>query len=214
MMKEKLAKRNSSERIGKMILGILLIGICVAFYRISLFGVDAFSCMNLGISGFLRFSFGTWQLIVNTGILIVVFLTVRENIGLGTIVNMVCVGYIADFLCWLILDVIGLQAGFALKIVFLCMGTLLASLGCALYMVAGLGVAPYDSVAFIFTKMTKDKISFRLARVISDVAAVVIGVGFCLAAHNNVWEIIGVGTIVNALFNGPLIQFFRTSLEK
>lgn len=214
MMKEKIAKKSSPERIGKMIFGILLIGMCVAFYRISLFGVDAFSCMNLGISGFLGLSFGTWQLIMNTAILVVVFFTVRENIGLGTVVNMVCVGYIADFLCWLILDVIGLQAGFALKIVFLCMGTLLASLGCALYMVAGLGVAPYDSVAFIITKMTKDKVSFRFARVLSDVTAVVVGVGFCLAAHNPVWEIVGVGTIVNAFFNGPLIQFFRTKLEK
>lgn len=63
-----------ADRIGKMLLGILLIGMCVAAYRISLFGVDAFSCMNLGISGFLGISFGTWQLIMNAAVLIVVFL--------------------------------------------------------------------------------------------------------------------------------------------
>ena len=45
-----------------MLTGILFISICVGCYRLSNFGVDAFSCMNLGISGFLHMSFGTWQL--------------------------------------------------------------------------------------------------------------------------------------------------------
>ena len=84
-----------------MLIGILLIGMCVASYRISGFGVDAFSCMNLGISGFLKMSFGNWQLIMNAVLLIIVWFTVRNCIGPGTIVNMVLVGYTADFLCWL-----------------------------------------------------------------------------------------------------------------
>ena len=197
-----------------MLTGILLIGMCVASYRMSGFGVDAFSCMNLGVSGFLRMSFGTWQLLINAVLLLVVWFTIRHCIGPGTVVNMVCVGYTADFLCWLFLNRIGLQVTMPLRILFLILGTLFASLGCACYMIADMGISPYDSVAFIITKMTKDKVSFRFARVLSDVTAVVVGVGFCLAAHNPVWEIVGVGTIVNAFFNGPLIQFFRTKLEK
>ena len=63
------------------------------------FGVDAFSCMNLGVSGFLRMSFGTWQLLINAVLLLVVWFTIRHCIGPGTVVNMVCVGYTADFLC-------------------------------------------------------------------------------------------------------------------
>src|SRR5699024_11974099 len=61
-----------------------------------------FTRMNLGISGFLQMSFGTWQLIMNAVILVIVFFTVRQCIGAGTIVNMVCVGYGADFICWLV----------------------------------------------------------------------------------------------------------------
>ena len=83
-----------------MLVGILFISICVGCYRLSGFGVDAFTCMNLGISGFIGMTFGTWQLIMNILILIVVFFTVRKCIGAGTIVNMVCVGYGADFICW------------------------------------------------------------------------------------------------------------------
>ena len=77
------------KRILLVLAGILLIGMCVAFYRMSGFEVDTFSCMNLGVSGFLKMPFGNWQLIVNAVLLIVVWLTVRHCIGPGTVVNMV-----------------------------------------------------------------------------------------------------------------------------
>lgn len=201
-------------RILMMLAGILLIGMCVASYRMSGFGVDPFSCMNLGISGFVGMSFGTWQLIVNALLLVIVWFTVRSCIGLGTIVNMVFVGYTANFLCWAFLDQIGLTVTTPLRIFLLAAGTLFASLGCACYMAAEMGIAPYDSVAFIVTKYTKDKVSFRAARVLSDLIVIVIGITFCLLAKNNIWEIVGLGTIVNACCNGPLIQFFRGKFEK
>lgn len=201
-------------RILMMLAGILLIGMCVASYRMSGFGVDPFSCMNLGVSCFVGMSFGTWQLIVNALLLVIVWFTVRSCIGLGTIVNMVFVGYTADFLCWAFLDQIGLTVTTPLRIFLLAAGTLFASLGCACYMAAEMGIAPYDSVAFIVTKYTKDKVSFRAARVLSDLIVIVIGITFCLLAKNNIWEIVGLGTIVNACCNGPLIQFFRGKFEK
>ena len=197
-----------------MISGILLISICVACYRLSGFGVDSFTGMNLGISGFLGMSFGTWQLIVNFVILIVVFFTVRHCIGLGTVVNMVCVGYIADFLCWLVDDVICIEMTLPLRVLALLLATLFASLGVALYMKADMGISPYDSVALIITKLTKEKIPFQYARISSDITALLIGILFCLASKSNIWMIVGIGTVCNSLFNGPLIQFFRNLIDK
>ncbi len=204
----------SAKRILMMAVGILLIGMCVASYRMSCFGVDPFTCMNLGISGFLHMSFGTWQLIINAFILALVFFTVRRNIGLGTVVNMVFVGYIADFLCWLSLEQLKMPVTLPLRVFLLALGTLFASLGCALYMVADLGIAPYDSVAFIIIKGVGEKMPFRAARILSDVCVMAVGVAFCLMAGNNLWEIIGIGTVINACCNGPLIQFFRGKIEK
>lgn len=201
-------------RAAFMLLGILLIGICVTCYRLSEFGVDPFSGMNLGISGFIGWSFGNWQLVANILILVVVFFTVRHLIGPGTVINMVGVGYTADFLCWVVLDVLKVEMTLPLRILALCLGTLFASLGVALYMIADMGLAPYDSVALIIEKLTKGKVPFQFARVASDITVIVIGVAFCLAAGNNVWLIVGIGTIANALLNGPLIQFFRKRIEK
>ena len=55
----------TGRRILMMLVGIFFISVCVGCYRLSGFGVDAFTCMNLGISGFLDMQFGTWQLIMN-----------------------------------------------------------------------------------------------------------------------------------------------------
>ena len=163
-----------------MLTGILFIGICVGAYRLSAFGVDAFTCMNLGISGFLHMTFGTWQLIMNGAILVVVFFTVRQCIGAGTIVNMVGVGYMADFICWLFQEVLKVEMTLPLRLGALFIGCMFAGLGVSLYMTAEMGIAPYDSVAVIIEKVTKGRIPFQYARVLSDVTVVIVGVIFCL----------------------------------
>ena len=196
-----------------MLSGILFISLCVGCYRLSGFGVDAFTCMNLGISGFIGMSFGTWQLIINIFILIIVFFNVRKCIGAGTIVNMVCVGYGADFICWLAADVMKIEMCMAFRIIALILGILFAGLGVAFYMVAEMGIAPYDSVALILQKISKNRIPFSFARIGTDVTCVIIGITFCLISGNNVWMIAGIGTIINAFFNGPLIQFFKTHIS-
>ena len=202
------------KRTVMMLVGILFISICVGCYRLSGFGVDAFTCMNLGISGFIGMTFGTWQLIMNILILIVVFFTVRKCIGAGTIVNMVCVGYGADFICWMAQDVLQIDMTLPLRIGALILGSLFAGLGVAFYMVAEMGIAPYDSVALIVEKITKNRVKFQYARVLSDVTCIVIGVLFCLASHGDLLMIVGIGTVINACFNGPLIQFFRTHVTE
>ena len=202
------------KRTVMMLVGILFISIAVGCYRLSGFGVDAFTCMNLGISGFIGMTFGTWQLIMNILILIVVFFTIRKCIGAGTIVNMVCVGYGADYICWMVQDVLRIDMTLPLRIGALILGSLFAGLGVAFYMVAEMGIAPYDSVALIVEKITKNRVKFQYARVLSDVTCIVIGVLFCLASHGDLLMIIGIGTVINACFNGPLIQFFRTHVTE
>ncbi len=207
-------RQSFGKRFIMMVTGILFIGICVGAFRLSAFGVDAFTCMNLGISGFLHMSFGTWQLIMNAFILVVVFFGARSCIGAGTIVNMIGVGYMADLICWVVQDVVCFEMTLPWRILALLTGSLFAGMGVAFYMVAEMGIAPYDSVAIIIEKATGGKIPFQHARVLSDVTVVIVGVVFCLMAHGELRLIIGIGTVCNALFNGPLIQFFKVHLAE
>ena len=176
-------------RIIMMLAGILFISLSVGLYRLSGFGVDAFTCMNLGISGYLNMQFGTWQLIMNAVILVILFFQGREYIGAGTIVNMVFVGYGADFFCWMVQDLAHMEMSFSLRIGALVLGCLFASLGVAFYMVAEMGMSPYDSVAVLLEKLTHGKIPFQYARVCSDITVVIVGIIFCLAAGNSLWTV-------------------------
>lgn len=208
-----MEKSNSmGKRIFQLILGILLISIGVGAFRLSSFGVDPFTCMNLGISQYLGMSFGNWQLIINIFILIIVYFTVRHHIGFGTIVNMVGVGYVADFICWLVNDQLDLSMTMAVRIITFAIGLFVISFGVALYMEANLGISPYDCIAFIVNKFTK--LSFRISRILSDIVLILIGIGFGIAAKADLWELVGIGTALNALINGPAIQFFRTKVFK
>ena len=196
-------------RTAMMVIGIAAISLSVGLYRLSGFGVDAFTCMNLGISGFLDMQFGTWQLIMNALILVAVFFLCRNCIGAGTIVNMVFVGYGADLICWLVQDLAQVEMNLPLRAASLLLGCAFAGLGVALYMTAEMGTSPYDSVAIMIEKMTGGKLPFQYARVLSDVTVVAVGVIFCLMAGDSLWNSVGIGTICNACFNGPIIQFFR-----
>lgn len=200
-------------RSSLMIGGITLIGIGVALFRLAGLGVDPFTGMNLGLSMLLKWSFGNSQLLANAVILVVVFFTVRSCIGPGTIVNMVCVGYIADLICWLLMQVMQVHVGLLAQVVLLIAALLVLSFGVALYMEGDLGIAPYDSVAVVIETLTHHKIPFQFARILSDITVVMVGVLFCIAAGGSIWQVLGIGTVCNALLNGPAIQMFRNQLK-
>ncbi len=197
-----------------MLSGILLIGVGVALFRLAGFGADPFTGMNLGISMFLNWSFGNWQLIANGLILAIVFFKAPECIGPGTIVNMVGVGYTADLICWLLSQTLPISLPIVLRILFLAAGLLFMSFGAALYMEGDLGIAPYDSVAIVMEQSSDHRIPFHIARMISDTAAVAAGAVFCVAGGYPIWSVIGIGTICNAMLNGTAIQFFRNRLRR
>ncbi|SFM18544.1 Uncharacterized membrane protein YczE [Gracilibacillus orientalis] len=188
-------------RFNMVLIGNLFIGIAVALLRISALGTDPYSTLNLGISGFLSISFGVYQLIFNPLLLVVVFLYYRSLIGIGTIVNMVGIGFISDFIVFgygIFFDDMSILA---IRIALVAIAVIFASLGVALYITPNLGISPYDALAFVIEKISKNKISFPIARITTDILCVAIGFSF--------GAIVGVATIILAFFTGPFIQFFR-----
>ncbi len=188
-------------KFNMVLIGNLFIGIAVALLRISALGTDPFSTLNLGISGFLGISFGVYQLIFNPLLLGVVFIYYRNLIGIGTIVNMVGIGFISDFIVFGYNFFFDDMSILAIRIVMMAVAVIFASLGVALYITPNLGISPYDALAFVVEKVSKNKIPFPIARITTDILCVAIGFSF--------GAIVGVATIILAFFTGPLIQFFR-----
>lgn len=185
----------------------MLLGVALGFKRLAGIGVDPFSCMNMGASSFLHVGFGTWQLVVNCLLFLLMALWFRQLIGPGTLLNMVFIGYMGDFVVWLAGD---WAPGLPVRLALFAAGLLLMAMGAGFYMSPQWGVAPYDALAVILSRKTRA--SFRLVRVVLDVVCVGVGMLSAYAAGVGAFANVGLGTLVGAFANGPLIQVFHKSV--
>ena len=169
-----------AKRLAALVLSILVMGFCVAVFKLIAVGTDPCSCMNLGISGRLGISFGTWQLTLNVAMLLVVLRFAPELISAGTLVNMIFVGYIADFFIH-VLGGLMPEAGLTLAMRALIFVPVIAAflLAASVYMTVDLGCAPYDALPLIIAAHTK-RLSYRTIRMIWDLSA--LSIGFVLGA--------------------------------
>lgn len=73
--------------------GIALLSLGTTFLREGRVGLDPFTAMNTGIAAKIGLGLGNTQLISNLVIFMIVLLLDRKKIGIGTIMNMILVGY-------------------------------------------------------------------------------------------------------------------------
>ncbi|WP_256860533.1 YczE/YyaS/YitT family protein [Paraliobacillus ryukyuensis] len=193
-------------RVALVILGNVFIGLAVSLLRIANLGTDPFSTMNLGLSSTLNLSLGIFQVIINLVLFPLMIVYLRNSIGLGTIVNMFGIGFISDFFVYIYFNLFEQIPGLELRLIFMLVAVALTSLGVALYVTPDLGMAPYDALAFVIEKVSNGNIRFSIARMITDVSAVIIGFMF--------GAVVGVATVILAFFLGPFIQFFRVRVAE
>lgn len=176
---------------------IFMMGFCVAVFRLIGAGTDPCSCMNLGISGRLGISFGTWQLTLNIVLLLIVLRFAKEKISLGTLVNMVFVGYIADFFMYLLGGFIP-EPGLSLaaRALIFVPAVVVFLLAASIYLTVDLGCAPYDALPMIIAAHT-DRFSYRVIRMAWDLAA--LSIGFLLGAT------VGIATLITGFCIGPVV---------
>lgn len=201
-------KRRLAARTEMMLIGNLLMGTAVGFLRMSRFGTDPFTCLNLGVSGTLRIQFGTYQLLVNVLLFLLVLVKAKGCIGAGTIVNMAGIGYIADIIVVMLTKAVGDVAllPMAVRVMMMAGAVVLCSFAAAMYMEANMGIAVYDALAVIIERKTGGKIPFKIARVATDFVCVIVGFAF--------GSIVGAATVITAAFMGPLIQWFQKNWIK
>lgn len=185
-------------------LGILLTGISIGFFKRARFGVDPYQCFANGLANVIPIRFGTLYMLVNLVQLVVVFFLDRRYIGISTFLNLFLLGYVVEGSEAAVAAIFG-EPTLALRIVFLAIGVLITCLSAAMYYTANLGVSTYDAIPLHIAdckpRLLGKTLPFRAVRVMADLICT--GVGVALGAQA------GVGTVITALFMGPLITFFR-----
>ena len=197
------------------VLGVIICGISVGFFKRAAFGVDPFQSLMSGLDALIPIGFGTLYVIVNVILLSFSLINDRTKIGIATFINLFLLGYIVEFSHKFLLQVFP-ALGMTGRIVIFLIGILTICCSSSLYFTANLGVSTYDAVALLLNEKWHVA-SFKVCRVGTDLCCVIIGVILFLTAGGTFKEIgalIGVGTILTAFFMGPLIEFFNVHVSQ
>ncbi|MBB1079284.1 Tat pathway signal sequence [Limosilactobacillus sp. STM2_1] len=184
--------------------GVTLCGLCVGMLQKANLGVDPFTCFVTGIANIFGSTYSTFYLILTGILLFLVFILRRHYIGIATIINLLFTGVTADIMREFLNNAIPhpslvIRWGLMLiAIVFTC-------LAAALYFTADLGVSAYDAIALIAAYKYR-LLPFKYCRIITDSICVIIGFAFNVT--------LGIGTVITALFMGPLTQWFKVHIAE
>ena len=215
-IKDMFIQHNMVKRTVLSLISVLIMGFAVSLFSLSGFGVDPFTSMNMNVSSVVGIGYGTYQLMINLVILIfVVIVAHRGLVGVGTVFNMILVGYTCEFFEKLF-SPLG-NSSLPVRLVVLAAGIVVMCFSSSLFFTANVGVGPYDTLAFMLTRSTK--IPMKWTRVMTDVSVVLIGLvasgGLTALLRGNFSEIknIGIGTVITAFCMGPLVNFFNKHLS-
>ncbi|WP_066720057.1 YczE/YyaS/YitT family protein [Clostridium sp. Marseille-P299] len=198
-------KRVGSRRFIIMLIGNVFLGIGVSIFKLSGWGNDPFSGMIMALSDQFGISYGDFLIMFNIPLFMIEFIFGKMFIGIGTIVNMFFVGYLATFFYNIWMNMIGSPEVTWQKLVVVCLGVIVCSFGVSLYQTPNVGVAPYDSISLILKKRFP-KIPYFWLRMSND--------GFCAVVCYLTGGIIGLGTLISAFGLGPIIHLFNVNFTE
>lgn len=176
-------------------LGLMLFGLGVYISIQANIGVSAWDIFHLGLSKSLGILYGTASIIVSLTI-VVIDILMKEKIGISMILDSIVVGKTVDLLNYL--DIIPLQSNIFLGIGMLLVALVIEGFAQYLYIKAGLGAGPRDSL-LVGLHRRFNKVPIGVVSIVMLVTPAVIG--YFLGGP------LGIGTVIFALCSGPIMQF-------
>ena len=125
---------------------------------------------------------------------LIIALALREQVGWGTLTNILSIGPWLD-LCLRFLP--SSSGNFPIQILFFMAGVLIQGIASAIYIGVDAGAGPRDSLMLAVHRKTG--VSVRVAR--GSIEVVVVAIGWLLGGP------LGVGTVVFAILIGPAVQW-------
>ncbi len=165
---------------------------CIMILRSDL-GLAPWDVLHQGLSKTIGITIG--QASIGLGITIVFLdIILGQPIGLGTVINFICVGLFMDLIIFL--DFIPVKESYIYRFIILFIGIFFYAYGTFFYMVQGMGCGPRDGFMQILTKRFNKPVSV----IKNGIEIVAFVVGWLLGGK------LGIGTIATALIMGVWLQ--------
>lgn len=177
-------------RLVRLTIGLIGFGLGIGLMVVSGLGLPPWDVLHQGIADRTTLAIGQVGILVGAALLLL-WIPLRQRVGIGTIANTIVVGLVIDAVVWAVPEPEPLVVRGALLVA----GILLIGLGSGAYIGAGLGPGPRDG---LMTGIAARGPSVRVVRTGIEVTVLVAGIALGGTA--------GVGTVLLALSIGPLVQ--------
>lgn len=156
-------------------------------------GVNAWDTFALGVANVTPLSYGT--VVQLTGVVVLIIdLMLRQPLGCGTLMDILVIGRLSDIIlnAHIIPEFTGIMS-----VIMLIMSLVIASIGCYLYMSAGLSVGPRDMLMLALTRRLRN---IPVGLIKGIIEGVVFVIGFLFGAP------VGLGTVISVFGNGFILE--------
>lgn len=187
------ASRRLGRRILQLLIGLFLYGLGIALMIRGVIGAAPWDVLSQGLATHLPLTFGTVTIIVS-GIVLLMWIPLRQRMGIGTILNALLIGPSADvgFLIIPVTEVLWI------RVISFAVGLTMVGAATGLYIGARFGPGPRDGLMTGLHRVTGRPI--WVVRTALEVT--VVAIGWLLGGN------VGIGTVAFALLVGPLCQYF------
>jgi uncharacterized membrane protein YczE len=178
-------------RVTRLLWGLILCGWGIAAMVAADLGLGPWDVLHEGVSARTGIPIGTVSIIVG-GLVLLLWLPLRERPGFGTVCNVVVIGVVID-LTLLVLDT---PDAFAWRVVLCLAGPVLFGIGSGFYLGSRFGSGPRDG---LMTGLARRGVPVGVARTALELG-VLLG-GWLLGGT------VGFGTVLFAVTIGPLVHW-------
>jgi uncharacterized membrane protein YczE len=192
-------RRDLVERLGQLVLGLFLYGVALGFMVRGGIGVAPWDVLALGLAAQSGLGYGVMTVIISVVVLLL-WIPLRQRVGLGTVLNALLVGPSADLALLLIPNPSSVWIGAPMFI----FGLLLLAFATGLYIAADFGPGPRDGLMTGLVRRT----GWAVWLVRTLIEGSVLLIGFLLGGP------VGVGTVLFAFGVGPLIGWFLPRITR
>jgi uncharacterized membrane protein YczE len=184
------------QRLARCTFGLALFAVGISLQMNANIGAPPWDVFHQGVSKQTEISVG--KVIVMTGfILLLLWIPLKQKPGLGTILNALEIGLVAD----LALAIIPEPNNIFIRVVMAALGIVIVAVGTGFYIGSALGPGPRDG---LMTGLAKRGLPIRIGRTAIEVTVLI--VGLVLGGQ------VGVATFAFAFGVGPLVHFFLPRL--
>jgi len=176
-----------------MVIGLFLYALGIVITMKANVGFAPWEVFHVGIANTIGLSIGTVSIIVGFIIIIIVKIS-GEQIGFGTISNMLLIGIFMDIILYF--DIIPVLNNIFYSLTILIIGLFTISIGSYFYIKTAFGAGPRDSLMVVLARKTR--IPVGICRSIIELSVTLFG-----------WLLggmVGIGTVISVIAIGFCIQ--------